>query len=753
LAIAGLLLGCRYFRTTRDLTMLLGAMTFNGAALSFFGMLQRFSGTDKLFWTVELTQGGVPFGPFVNRNNAGGFLLICLACAIGLLHLLTTNRKNKGPLPIISKEIPIWRQFSQLILVFLSELTAAKMAVIIAVVFVATGILATLSRGAISAMLIGATVTLIFYGVARRPRNLSIILIPLTVAVLVLGGWLGFADQIMERFDKSTLVELTDPRFKNWSDTWPSVSEMGLLGSGLGSYSKVHRLYRTDVEHRYFEYAENQYFQALVESGWLGLTVYVLAWLMAFYYAFFLLFRSQSPATLSTGLAGMFLLSSQAFASFFDFGFYIPANMLAMSVAVGVLAYYAHSMANRLKKKTPLRFLAPNILAQAVLILVFSAGTMSSLDFYRESKIEKLVKQRNTDFRSHDLDLTNSEIAALVRHLNRASSTPALNRVGDLYVHRARLELFNSLVDDEALQQMDAEMADHAKQVLWEQTALPGLFEYRQSLADKSGLSLAQFRSNAFMKDDLPVARRFYAESCRLSPLQPRIHMRIGFIDTILNGIDSGRESLENASELAPTNPFIRRTIGEFYLIADDPASAAPHLKAYLELEPKEFEPVLNMLTGRTSRRVKPVDHELILEACLPTDAKMLYEFATKYAEPRTMVRQIALERAEDLLADQSVSQTGAIALSAEIKVALGEYDVAIENFNAVLKRNPADHATRYRLVRVLSDQGLLDEALDAATQLVRLNDKKPEYKQILNELKRAFDERERDKNSKNEWP
>jgi hypothetical protein len=53
----------------------------------------------------------------------------------------------------------------------------------------------------------------------------------------------------------------------------------------------------------------------------------------------------------------------------------------------------------------------------------------------------------------------------------------------------------------------------------------------------------------------------------------------------------------------------------------------------------------------------------------------------------------------------------------------------------------------------VLSDQGLLDEALDAATQLVRLNDKKPEYKQILNELKRAFDERERDKKTKNEWP
>ncbi len=62
------------------------AMAGCGAALSFFGLIQRLSWNGKFYWFFEPLDGSfVSFGPFVNRNNAGGFLNLCLAAGLGLL--------------------------------------------------------------------------------------------------------------------------------------------------------------------------------------------------------------------------------------------------------------------------------------------------------------------------------------------------------------------------------------------------------------------------------------------------------------------------------------------------------------------------------------------------------------------------------------------------------------------------------------------------------------------------------------------
>lgn len=62
------------------------ALGICGAVMSFFGLVQRLSWNGKFYWIFEPLAGGFQsFGPFVNRNNAGGFLNLCLAAGIGLL--------------------------------------------------------------------------------------------------------------------------------------------------------------------------------------------------------------------------------------------------------------------------------------------------------------------------------------------------------------------------------------------------------------------------------------------------------------------------------------------------------------------------------------------------------------------------------------------------------------------------------------------------------------------------------------------
>ncbi|MFT7629618.1 MAG: hypothetical protein ACI87E_000618, partial [Mariniblastus sp.] len=110
MALAGLLLGCRYFRSKRDIVLLMTVVTVNGSLMAFLGIVNKLTYNGKVMWIRELTMGGSPFGPFVNRNNGAGYLLMCLACAIGLIPIVMANRKNQGPRSIISKEIPLWRQ-------------------------------------------------------------------------------------------------------------------------------------------------------------------------------------------------------------------------------------------------------------------------------------------------------------------------------------------------------------------------------------------------------------------------------------------------------------------------------------------------------------------------------------------------------------------------------------------------------------------------------------------------------------------
>ena len=192
LGVAALLLGSRYFKTMFEVRLLLLLMTVNGVLLSIFGIVQKFtSDVAHIYWTIEL-DGGNPFGPYVNRNNGAGYLLICLACAIGLLIILIGKKEDRGPRPIVSKEIPFWRQLVFHFQLFISDLTPAKIASLMAVGIIGIGVLASLSRGGVTAMLVASFVTLMLYGMARKPSFTGFLLLSMVFLAFGVAGGLGF---------------------------------------------------------------------------------------------------------------------------------------------------------------------------------------------------------------------------------------------------------------------------------------------------------------------------------------------------------------------------------------------------------------------------------------------------------------------------------------------------------------------------------------------------------------------------------
>ena len=188
-AAAAFVLGVNLFRTPESRRWLFGSVAINGVALSLFGIFQKSTWNGKLFWTISLPGGGVPFASFINRNNASGFLNLTLACAAGLAVFEARSwqaRKTPGakwPDPGAVPQVP--------------QISLGMGAVIMIAVVVA------LSRGGLISLVAGITLCVLAASRSLKASGITGILV-MVVAVLLGVGWLGFHRALEGRLESLT---------------------------------------------------------------------------------------------------------------------------------------------------------------------------------------------------------------------------------------------------------------------------------------------------------------------------------------------------------------------------------------------------------------------------------------------------------------------------------------------------------------------------------------------------------------------
>ena len=747
IAICGLLLGCRFFRTRRDTVLLLGAVAVNGALISFVAIIQR---------VMKLPYGWYDypdplrhFGPFVNQNNAAGYLLMCLAAAIGLVVIFLSKPKHEKAPDVLKQELPLFRETYYQVLEFVSRLDAFKIAILLITGLITCGIIATISRGGVTALIVGGIITLLVYGFARKPKNSFLLFVPALGLVLAFTMWLGFGNDLVQKFENVDVVNIGDGdvRMTHWKDTWQAVGPMGPLGSGLGAYKNVHRLYRSTDESGIFVFAENQFFQAVVEAGWPGLVLFCLAWLMASQCAWLLIFKGNSLFSVGIGTAAVFLIVSQALASCFDFGFYIGANIVLASVLFGFVCCHAQHLAGRLQKFSWLKFTTPNYIVQGIVLGLFAMAFIACLDTFRLARMDSLMRPRAVHFdrQEMDLELTESRIEGLencissplfrplTNLLGEAHSVSALNHLGELHLHHARLGLFEDLKDlkkEEAAVQDSGfqpdgndENAEEEKvnEILWSLTDLQRIQEHASYLKQSRSRAAARdFLSSPPIMGNLPVALRAFQLSKLASPLQPIVHLRIGEIKGALNNLElgSGDEDIERCLELAPGNSNFRLVAGVHYLQSNKPDLAVGHLRKYLELKPKNFRKLMAILAGRETRSITYLSPEVIGLKVIPDDPDMLFKYVSDFVPEDQEVRAVVLERAAKVLESEPQTRREYTILSGDVLYAQGDLEGAKKEYELALISQPNDPKTRLKLAKVLIDLGQIDEAMEVAEDL-----------------------------------
>ncbi len=752
LAIGGAMMGAAsgLFRRRSDMVTLMTALAINGAALTLFGLLQQLTWNDRLFWRIELTGGGVPFASFVNRNNAAGFLLICFAAACGLVNHLWIANSGRGTDLIISREIPVWRQISTWLNMLLAELTYAKLAALILAGITATGVIATLSRGGVIALLGACMATTMFYGMARRPKGSALLIFPLMLAVIALVAWVGFYDQLATRFtDRDILlvtpIEEDTGRLRTWSETLGAFPQMGWLGAGLGGYPGVHRIYSTLLETVLFEHAENQFVQAIVDAGLPGIMLLLGAVFLGVWYALFLMYRASSGATVALGTMATMLVFGQVIASCFDFGWYVPANTVALSVLLGAIGFHAHALGGRLRRKTWFAWHFPHWLASSTAIVAFSAAVVSSVVFWRYwatdcrliRDVESLAPAR-LDLAATEVHL--DEIAGLARRSARAQDAAYL---GGVCLRAARLKWYRKIAAGTLAPNLSAERRAEIEKNLWLATAPGPMLEHVNFLGQRSGSSfVSEFLAQDFARQELPDARRFLTAASARQPIKPNYQLTVAQLELLRGNGAAGCELIAGAIAMSPGSYVLRERASIALLSSGYRAEATPHLRRMLELDPNQFFKTVALLKNETSRLPRPLDDGTIASQVLPDDPAQLYGFATRNADDQPELKSILLRRAADLMESASPADHRLMVLKADVQLALGQTEDGIELLRLALTSDPNDGPVRYRLARLLLDNDQTREAEEHAERLVAGNNRHQPYIDLYD----AIQERIREK-------
>jgi O-antigen ligase len=292
-----LFLAAQAFRTLSDWRTFAWFTMILAFFVAGLGILQHLTFNGKLYWFREMRYGGIPFGPFANRNHFAGFVELVLPMSLVPL-LLGRVRRDRLVIVGILAVIPL------------------------------SALLLSASRGGIISFA-AELAFLVLVVLLRRSGGRHLYA---GGAVLLLAfatvSWLG-VNQILARFSSLQTLEVTQSKRASMRHgTWKLFLDHPVLGSGLGTLQQVYPPYETLYDGKIVNHAHNDYLEALAETGWVG--GLCCAWFLGVVAIRGLRFlQSEGNSFANTlRLCGWTACCGLLVHSLVDFNLHIPANLL-----------------------------------------------------------------------------------------------------------------------------------------------------------------------------------------------------------------------------------------------------------------------------------------------------------------------------------------------------------------------------------------------------------------------------------------
>jgi O-antigen ligase/tetratricopeptide (TPR) repeat protein len=729
-------LGAELFRSSRAQLWLCGAIAVNGAALAFFGLAQRLTWNERLYWQVPMSEGGAPFGPFINRNNAGGFLNLCLAGAVGLA-VWVAQRRTRGDMPDLphgDRKRPshrggrslfggIGRQARD----FLPRLADVTVVALCLAMFIVGGILCSLSRGATTAM-IGAGLLTVAIGFFMRRHRLPLAWLGLVVAAgIALVAWVGMTGKVHTRL--ATLWEdenVAEGRVSNWRDTLKAVPDFWQVGSGLGTYRYVYATQQQRFKELWYYHAENQYVEALLEGGVPALALMLTALALVGVAAWRLLRNAADHNAFALGIVGVFALVCQMIAGSSDFGMHIPANFLLFALLCGTVCGQAAALAPR-RSIGLVRLGGGRPLAIATGLALLVAGLWGCVEIRRTAAVETVL-----DKMKFPETATGASEQELLDTMDALSSALKWSD-DDADAHYGMARLWTQLYRLRALEQLlsNPDAASLGEDRLWLATSLLAIHGRAHALA-RAGRNdeLEQLRNEPVIKDHLDSALTHLVKARRSCPMFVEAHL--GLAELFVLAGEPAEDALHTARvrRLAPADANLLMRCGILDFQAGRYDSAYDSWRQCLALTPRYLDDVLAAVANQ-------LETPGTLAKVLPDSPELLIELARKkYAgEQYDNLRSLLLDRAERLASELELPADVRFHALGDIFALREDDEAAIDNYAQAVKLRPGEAAWHYDLARLYQRQRQWDAACEHATACAQMNPQRTEYRKLLRQV------------------
>jgi O-antigen ligase len=290
-----LFLAVQAFRTIQDWRGFVWFGMGFGFLVCIFGILQHLTFNGKLYWFREMHYGGIPFGPYVNRNHFAGFVELILPLALVPL-ALGRVRRERWPVVGLFAVVPIGALFL------------------------------SISRGGIVSFGVELAVLALVMIQRRTAGKQLFAAAAVLLMALLMVSWLGVG-QLLQRFSSFQSLEATaGKRASMRHDTWQIFLQHPIAGTGLGTLQIVYPPYESLYDGKIVNHTHNDYLEALAETGLLG--GLCCAWFLGVLFNESLrrLRQLNNSFAGTLQLSGMIACAGFLVHSLVDFNLHIPSN-------------------------------------------------------------------------------------------------------------------------------------------------------------------------------------------------------------------------------------------------------------------------------------------------------------------------------------------------------------------------------------------------------------------------------------------
>jgi O-antigen ligase len=292
-----LFLATQLFRTADDWRGFVWFIMFFGFLVAIFGILQHLTFNGKLYWFREMRFGGIPFGPYVNRNHFAGFAELVIPTALVPLVLGKVRRERRFAVVVFAL-LPIVALF----------LAASRGGIVsFAAEIGVLALLLALRRAGGRHVLAGGVVLLLAF---------------------MLVSWLGVR-QILERFSSMQSLEVTGgKRASMRHDSWRIFRDHPWTGTGLGTLPIIFPAYESQYDAKFVNHAHNDYLEMLADTGLVGALCCASFLGLLFFSSLRHLLVSDKSFAAALHLSGLVACCGFLVHSLVDFNLHMPGNAL-----------------------------------------------------------------------------------------------------------------------------------------------------------------------------------------------------------------------------------------------------------------------------------------------------------------------------------------------------------------------------------------------------------------------------------------